>query len=231
MILRFLVLLCLSAKFALAASPSPQLPRQTNSTAFKDPGVVATLTIARDLLDQIRRQASNPKPDLEAIDKLKTQVRQIIQDIATAFPLMEPGAKEGDFRNIVFNQSGLAVDAFRIKNTTSEPKKLAWIVGCRAEMLLDTWQVIPTKGAIKGFTKYFVVPPDTKNVPWKKLPQSHKAFCQATEQADLKPGEEYIVWFAYGSAKPKPTYLLFNLLPAETPTSNAEEILKALKVE
>jgi hypothetical protein len=39
------------------------------------------------------------------------------------------------------------------------------------------------------------------------------------------------VWFAYGSAKPKPTYLLFNLLPAETPTSNAEEILKALKVE
>jgi hypothetical protein len=230
--LRFVILFCwlmVAVATTVAADKFSLITPQINW----DADTKLQITTAQNLIGDIRRQAALQQTNLLAVDILKSKLNATVQSIPHAFALLQASTNGSRpaFQKITLNQSGLGFDGFRIKNTSTEPKKFAWACAFKANSLIETWHIVPVKGAMKGFSKYFVLPPDLQNVPWKNAGRPYKGFCQALDSAELQPGEEYIVWLSFTSTRLQEIYILFDLPSASLATNDMKEILKVLGVD
>lgn len=138
---------------------------------------------------------------------------EILQSVASRFPLVTVSTEPGHsiWNKVTLNRLGKQVDAFRFRTPPGEARDMVWCFLCND--LRYEWYIIPVSGQMTGFRRNWYYKPEP--ILGNRVPKGIKDLVlQSLDAASFQPDTEYLVWMEFRHAKPMPTYLAINLLPA-----------------
>jgi hypothetical protein len=155
---------------------------------------------------------------------------EILQSVAPRFPLVSVGTEPGQcvWNKVTLNRLGKQVDAFRFRTPADAPRDMVWCFLCND--LRYEWYIIPLSGQMTGFRRNFYYKPEP--ILGTRTPKGIKDLVlQSLDAASFQSDTEYLVWMEFRHAKPMPTYLAIDFLPAAKDPATIEApdyILRAL---
>ena len=138
---------------------------------------------------------------------------EIIQSVAPRFPLVTVATEPGQctWNKVTLNRLGKQVDAFRFRTPKGKARDMLWCFLCND--LRYEWYIIPLSGQMTGFRRNWYYKPEP--ILGSRVPKGIKDLVlQSLDAASFQPDTEYLVWMEFRHAKPMPTYLAINFLPA-----------------
>lgn len=155
----------------------------------------------------------------EAAGKEFIQATQAAADAFTKVELKESGSTE-KFVRVTLNQHGTGFDGIRFTVPPGEARDLVWAFASLQRNLPSNWYILPRVGEMKGFQQFFRGGPGMKNVPWEETLIPYEVFVQPLAGGELKPEQEYLIWFQFYDQRPKDLYVMLKLVPVGTPINS-----------
>ena len=170
------------------------------------------------------RQAAAARARFEAAetDVNGREFVRATQAAADAFTKVElkASASTEQFVRVTLNQHGARFDGIRFTVPQGEARDLVWAFAALQRNLASNWYILPRAGEMKGFQQFFRGGPGMKNVPWEETLIPYEIFVQPLTGGELKPGQEYLVWFQFYDQRPKDLYVMLKLVPVGTPINS-----------
>ena len=171
-----------------------------------------SLSTLSDAVSRLNRYLANGgyHGDEEFLE-LKRQFREMVQANISLFqPVQMARADQTNhFRKITLNKAGAGFDAIRIKNHTGKDFDLLWAFAFPTNSTMRQWNIVPAKGAMRGFRSFDRAEPNYDNSTWPRV--GYQSIIQSLNSGPLKAGEEYIIWFTFDGKKAEDFYLTANL--------------------
>lgn len=148
---------------------------------------------------------------------------QAAAEAFTKVELKESGSTE-KFVRVTLNQHGTSFDGIRFTVPPGEARDLAWAFARLERRTFSHWYIIPRTGEMNGFRQIFYGGPGMKGVPWEESVLPYRVTLQPLSGGELKPGEEYLIWFSFYDQRPLDLYVLLKLVPVGTPLKNTADV-------
>ncbi len=152
---------------------------------------------------------------------------QAAADAFTKIDLAASGSTE-KFLRVQLNQRGTGFDGIRFTVPKGEPRDMVWAFAGLPRSIPSNWYILPRGGEMKGFTQFFRGGPGMKDVPWEETVIPYPVYVQPLTGGELKPEQEYLIWFQFYDHRPKDLYVMLKLVPAGTPISSNDAIHQQL---
>ncbi|MEQ2010459.1 MAG: hypothetical protein ABMA26_27040 [Limisphaerales bacterium] len=140
---------------------------------------------------------------------------QAAADAFTKVELKDSGSTE-QFVRVTLNQHGTGFDGIRFIVPKGEARDLAWAFAGLQRNVPSNWYILPRAGEMKGFRQFFRGGPGMKGVPWEETVVPFSVYLQPLSGGELKPEQEYLIWFNFYDQRPKDLYVLLKLVPVGT---------------
>ena len=140
---------------------------------------------------------------------------QAAADAFTKVEFKESGSTE-QFVRVTLNQHGAGFDGIRFTVPKGEARDLVWAFAGLQRHIPSNWYILPRAGEMKGFRQFFRGGPSMKDVPWEEAVLPYSVFLQPLSGGELKPEQEYLIWFNFYDQRPKDLYVLLKLVPTGT---------------
>jgi len=152
-----------------------------------------------------------------------------LQSVASRFREVVATTQPGQamWHKVTLNARGKKLDAVRFRVPEGEPRDLIWAF--LPPPTLAGWYILPTTGAMDGFTQFWRS--NASTVLGKKAPPgASRVLLQSLPAKNLKPGGEYLIWFRFKDEKATPLYLAVGLLPSSQHLDDQEQaaVIKGL---
>lgn len=176
-------------------------------------------------------------------NKPDEQFHATLQAVANQLPNLELSTEPGKARwnHLQIFLGGIPFSAFRFSSTLEQPADLCWIFTSQESWYPGSWYILPACGKMNGFSHYRYLNHPAFQDP--SVPINGRFFFQSLTGGEIKPGQDYIVFFARDKSeekaparlqaestksRPIPTSIALRLLPANTvsPNPQADEIAK-----
>ena len=193
---------------------------------------VFVATVAADAADKesaaLLRQAAAARARWEADETPAnglefTRATQAAADAFTKIELKASGSTE-QFVRVTLNQHGTGFDGIRFTVPKGEARDLAWAFAHLERQKFSHWYIIPRTGEMKGFRQFFHGGPGMKDVPWEESALPYEVTLQPLSGGELKPGEEYLIWFRFYDQRPLALYVMLKLVPVGTPIDSVATV-------
>lgn len=148
---------------------------------------------------------------------------QAAADAFTKVELKESGSTE-KFVRVTLNQHGIGFDGIRFTVPQGEARDLVWAFARLERRPFSHWYILPRAGEMKGFRRIFHGGPGMKGVPWEESVVPYEVTLQPLSGGELKPGEEYLIWFSFHDQRPLDLYVLLKLVPVGTLLNNTADV-------
>lgn len=163
----------------------------------------------------------------EATAKAFTLATQDAAEAFTKIELKESGSTE-KFMRVTLNKHGTRFDGIRFTVPKGEARDLAWSFASLPKHKPSNWYILPRVGVMKGFSRFFQPSSGIKGAPWAESAVPYSVYAQPLTGGELKPEQEYLIWFNFLDAQPKDIYVLIKLVPVGTDTGSSAAIHKEL---
>lgn len=166
------------------------------------------------------RSAGNQSPEA---GREFVQATQVAADAFTAVELKASGST-GQFVRVTLNQHGTRFDGIRFTVPAGEPRDLVWAFAGLPRNMPAEWYILPRAGEMQGFRQFFRGGPGMKDVPWAETVIPYQSFLQPLSGGELKPQQEYLIWFRFHDQRPKDLYVKVKLVPTGTPLNSTATV-------
>ncbi len=194
------------------------------ATLFVLAAFAATLEGAdSDAVVRLRRAASaharSASERSEAAGKEFVLATQAAAETFTKVEWTAAGSTE-KFVRVTLNQHGAGFDGIRFTVPQGEARDLVWAFAGLPRNIPSNWYILPRAGEMKGFSRFFRGGSGMKGVPWEETLIPYEVFVQPLAGGELKPEQEYLIWFQFYDPRPKDLYVMLKLVPVGTPINS-----------
>ncbi|MEN9572693.1 MAG: hypothetical protein RL514_548 [Verrucomicrobiota bacterium] len=191
-------------------------------------GCAGTFADAADTVAANLRQAATARArwvaeNTPANGQEFTRATQAAADAFTKVELKESGSTER-FVRVTLNQHGAGFDGIRFTVPKGEPRDLVWGFAALQRNIPSNWYNLARTGEMKGFTQFFRGGPGMKDVPWEESVIPYEVYLQPLAGGELKPEQEYLIWFLFSDPRPKDLYVMLKLVPVGTPINSVATV-------
>lgn len=148
---------------------------------------------------------------------------QAAADAFTKVELKASGSTE-KFVRVTLNQHGAKFDGIRFTVPKGEARDLVWAFAALQRNIPSNWYILPCAGEMKGFRQFFRGGPGMKDVPWAETVIDYQSYLQPLTGGELKPEQEYLIWFQFYDQRPKDLYVMLKLVPVGTPLNSTATV-------
>jgi len=178
-------------------------------------------------LKQLLREARTKRSGDDA------EFREAVQKCGPMLTELKAGTEVGKpiWHDIQLNAAGESFDIIKIRTPDDVPRDLQWVfvipsnsTGCKE------WYIVPTKGTMTGFSVFHTATPLQYETPsgMSPVPAESLMFVQGLAAANLKPGQDYLIWFGFdpGAKDPIRCRLAINFTPARPDAEKSVSVLE-----
>lgn len=181
---------------------------------------IATQAAEPEAATLLRRAADARRaPESDANNQAFARAVQAAADAFTKVELKASGSTER-FVRVTLNQHGTGFDGIRFTVPKGEARDLVWAFAALQRNLPSNWYILPRTGAMQGFRTFFRGGPGMKDVPWEETVIPYEVYVQPLTGGELKPEQEYLIWFNFYDQRPKDLYVMLKLVPVGTPINS-----------
>lgn len=193
--------------------PAPPTPAPVPAPVDRDQ-LLARAAEARRALD-----ADTNGDNAGALQPAFNEALRAAHEVLVEVPVGTPEQPVRDVTRIVLNSRRLGFDGIRFRAPADGSRlDLQWefimpAVANERGRAMTAWYIMPLSGEMIGFTGYGMGP--DRPVPGVDLPETYHVV-QWLGQAQIRPGQEYLIWFSFeANSPPVPTYVKLNLIPPQ----------------
>jgi formylglycine-generating enzyme required for sulfatase activity len=198
---RALVVFLLAAPAFWALVPDPRAAAQPPATAAQpiSEKLQSVYTQAAQLLRTNRADLA--------------EVNRILQSATGEYPIVQVGTESSTpvWNTLTFNSAGQHLDAIRFTSPLDEPADMFWAFGTPSHDV-GRWYILPAHGVMQGF-RHFQSELDI-DLEGAELPELNCWIFQELTGGEIKPRQEYVLWFLAPELKPRNVHLAIRLVPA-----------------
>lgn len=187
----------------------------------------ATDDAAGKLREAAKARARWVAEETPANGKEFTRATQTAADAFTKVELKASGSTE-TFVKVTLNNHGTLFDGIRFSIPKGEPRDMAWAFAAKERNLPSNWYIMPRAGEMHGFRQFFRPDGALLGAPWASSSIRHLVFAQPLTGGELKPEQEYLIWFNFYDSQPKEIYILIKLVPVGTDCNSSAAIHREL---
>lgn len=151
-------------------------------------------------------QIAAPHPAF-AVDEAGVRLKRAGYRVPLVQTFQQP--EQFEWQHVKLNTEGIWFGAIRFKSPLDVPADLHWTYAVADSS--PEWQIIPAKGTMQAFDNFRVE--RSLELPNLVLPVGNRVILQSLPGGQIKPGEEYFIWFRFKEDKPVDLHCALQLVP------------------
>jgi formylglycine-generating enzyme required for sulfatase activity len=218
---------------APAAPPSKPDVAATGSSAARtsESSIASTQSATPQVPARVKAMLQSARAEFDQNTTRSDRFTGSLRAIAAELPevTVTTGEQPLHWNTVSLNQTGIQLDAFRFRSPLSGPADMHWVFVVPEQ--LGTWYILPVNDSMSGFRSF--------QLDWNidldggALPPGNTAVFQPLLGGQIRPGTEYIVWYAPPDEQKHDMKVAIRLSPAGAhgDSEDLASITKALGAE